>query len=112
MMRDITEPHWTSCEALIIPPSRRADITEVDLDGEALLRDTRDGHIHRFNGTALVVWHACDGRTSTRGIAEQLTERFDVDFADALSCVEQLVTRFAELHLLDGSNIHDSCQTH
>ncbi len=91
---------WTSREAAIPAPPRRRDLLVEDLDGQAILADPRSGRLHRLNETALAVWRACDGDTTMRAIAMQLTETYDVDCDTALDYVEQLVARFAEAELL------------
>ncbi len=95
--------HWAA-EAKIIPPPRRSDLIEEELDGEVILFDPRDGNTHRLNQTALVVWRKCDGRRSAQQIAEQLTHTYDVGFDTALDHVEQLVARFGQLKLFDGTS--------
>ncbi len=93
-------PHWSSRTAAFVPPPRRPDIFENELDGEAILVDPRDGNTHRMNATALAVWRQCDGRATTREIAQEQVRRFEVEFDPALNHVEQLVALFAESHLL------------
>ena len=95
---------WTSRQATIIPPQRREDVIENELDEQALLYDPLNGSMHRFNETALAVWRLCDGRAATRDIAEKLTDVYDLGFDAALDHVEQLVTLFAQLQLLDLSD--------
>ena len=92
---------WTLRDAEIVTPRQCDDIVEERLDHEAILVDRRSGHIHRLNETAMGVWRSCDGQRTTRQIAKQMTDVYDVDFEDALDHVDQLVTRFAELNLLE-----------
>lgn len=91
---------WTLRDAKIVAPRSRHDIMEERLDHEAILVDPRSGHVHRLNETAMGVWHSCDGQRTTRQIAKQMTDIYDVEFEDALDHVDQLVARFAELNLL------------
>jgi hypothetical protein len=93
-------PHWSSRTAAFVPPPRRLDVIENELDGEAILVDPRDGNTHRMNATALAVWRQCDGRATTRQIAQEQVRRFEVEFDSALDHVEQLVALFAESRLL------------
>ena len=92
---------WASRGTTYVPPVRRFDVSQEHLDGEAILVDPRDGNSHRLNQTSLAVWKWCDGASSTKQIAERLTEVYDVGFDDALDHVNQLVALFAELQLLD-----------
>ena len=95
-------PHWTSREAPFVPPRRREDIIEDELDGEAILHDPRSGDTFRFNETSLDVWQSCDGSLSTRQIALQLVDRYDeVDLDSALDHVEQLIVVLCQSGLLD-----------
>lgn len=91
---------WTSCAARIVPPARRGDLSESELDGEGILYDESTGRTHRLNQTALAVWRLCDGRRTTRGIAEGLTAEYEVEFERALDHVEQILVRLAEAGLL------------
>ena len=93
-------PHWSSSSAAFVPPPRRLDLIENELDGEAIFVDPRDGNTHRMNATALAVWRQCDGRATTRQIAQEQVRRFEVEFDSALDHVEQLVALFAESRLL------------
>ena len=92
---------WAACGTIFVPPSRRDDIIEEELDGEAILVDPRDGNSHRLNATSLAVLKWCDGLSTTQQIARRLTESYDVALDDALDHVNQLVALFAELQLLD-----------
>lgn len=93
---------WTTREALITVPRRRDDVVMEELDGEAILSDPTDGAAHRLNQTALAVWAKLDGSTTTRQIAENLTQTYEVEFEDALDHVEELLVLFAELKLLES----------
>jgi len=92
---------WTLRDAEIITPCQCDDIVEEQLDHEAILVHPTSGHVHQLNETALSVWRSCDGYTTTRQIAKQMTDIYDVDFEDALDHVDQLVALFAELNLLE-----------
>lgn len=100
-MSDIGSAPWTSCEAQITAPARRADLSESELDGEGLLYDEATGQTHRLNQTALAVWRLCDGQRTTRDIAEVLTDAYEVEFDRALDHVEQILVRLAEAGLLN-----------
>jgi len=97
-------PDWATRQAAILAPRRGEDVVEEELDGEMILYDLRTGYMHRLNATALEVWRRCDGRTTTRQIAEHLAESFDVDFDTALDHVEELVTQLAESGLAGPAN--------
>ncbi|MHC4063162.1 MAG: PqqD family protein [Planctomycetota bacterium] len=95
---------WTTRQAAIVAPPRRPDVVEEEMDGEAVLFDPRSGATYRLNQTALATWRRCDGRTTTRRIAGEMTATYDVDFETALDDVEQLVLLFAESQLFDSGD--------
>lgn len=94
------QEHWTARD-LFIPPPRRTDLAVETLDGEALLYDPATGQTHRLSHGALSVWQQCDGNRTTKTLAQNQTEIFDIDFETALDHVEQLIALFAEGGLLD-----------
>jgi len=101
-VKALRAPDWTT-EATIVPPPRRTDIVEEELDGEVVLFDLRSGSTYQLNETALAVWRNCDGHVSTREIAEQLAQAYEVEFETALDHVEQLVALLGQSALLDVS---------
>ncbi|MHC4126634.1 MAG: PqqD family protein [Planctomycetota bacterium] len=100
----MTAPHWTSRDAEIVAPPRRDDVIVEELDGELVFCDPRDGRAFHLNATAHAVWKRCDGRTTTRRIADALVADYDVTFDQALDDVEQLVVFFAQAGLTGASN--------
>ena len=92
--------HW-STDATIVSPPRRTDVVEEELDGEVILFDPRSGNTYRMNQTALAVWRSCNGRTTTREIAAQFTQKYEVEFETAHDDVEQLVAFFGQSGLLN-----------
>jgi hypothetical protein len=91
----MTSPHWTARDADLVAPARRDDVLVEELDGEVVFSDPRTTRAFHLNGTAYFVWQRCDGRATTRQIARDLTEAYDVDMDRALDDVEQLVVFFA-----------------
>ena len=53
-----------------------------------------------LNRPAAAVWEQCDGRRTTRDIATELADAYDVEFDDALNDVEELVVWLADSGLL------------
>ncbi len=86
-----------------VVPHRRADLTENELDGEAVLYDSNGGRTHRLNKTALRIWRSCDGQHTTRQIADEQVAEFEVTQAKALDDVEQTVMLLAEAGILSLS---------
>lgn len=97
----VDSARWTSCSAAIIPPARRDDLVESELDGEGILYDESTSQTHRLNQTALAVWRLCDGQRTTHEIAEEMTAAYEVEFDRALDHVEQILIRLAEAGLLN-----------
>jgi len=91
---------WVQCDAEILVPRRREDVLEEELDNETILFDPSSGQIHRLNETATIVWSFCEGDTTTRQIAGQMTQAYEVEFETALDYVEQLIAWLAQSELL------------
>lgn len=79
---------WIS--ALPSCPSRRTNVVEYPLDGEALLYDGALQTVYCLNATAFHVWRHCDGR-SIEQLAFALTAAFDVEFDTAIEHVNKVV---------------------
>ena len=86
---------------LEVKPFRRDHLHVEELDGKAVLFDPKTHNMYLLNQTALAVFRRCDGRTTTRQLAESLTKTYRVAFEAALDHVEQLVALFAASQLLD-----------
>ena len=95
---------WTT-DMMLIPPPRRRDLIEEQLDGERILCDPRNGSGHRLNETAYAVWRECDGERTTREIAQHLTRVYEVELETALDYVEQLVAFFGQSKLLEAPGV-------
>ncbi len=93
-------PRWYERRSELPVPARRDEVTMELLDDEAVLFDPQTGTTLRVNETALAVWRACDGRTTLRSIAEQLSRDYEVDFDRALDDVEQVVCLLTQHGLL------------
>ncbi len=91
---------WTTQEAPLVAPRRRDDVMAEELDSEAVLFDQKNSSTFRLNKTAWAVWQQCNGRTTTRQIAQQLTEAYEVELDKALDDVEDVVAMLATTQLL------------
>ncbi len=94
-----TPPPLTDTEIAI--PARRSELHDYEIDGEAVIFDTRTHGMYLLNQTALAVFRNCDGRTTMRQVAESLSETYDVAPEDALAHVEHIVAMFSHSRLLD-----------
>ena len=98
-MDTATRP-WFETEADIVAPLRRADVHAEELEDEAILYQPATGRTFRLNETSLMVWKGCDGRNTTRDLADLLAREYEVEFSKALDHVEQLLLVFAEGQLV------------
>ncbi len=97
----LSAPGWATCDAPLAAPRRRPNVRTERLDDQYVLIDDRTGDAHRLNSTALLIWHGCDGRTTTREIAGRLAAAFDVEFDRALADVEQVLAALAAADLFE-----------
>ena len=81
-------------------PTRRADVTVNELDGEALVYDPATANTHRLNGTALFIWRACDGRQDAQEIARRLTDVYEVSGGAAMEHSTRMITELEKAQLL------------
>lgn len=79
-------------------PRARVDCLARDFYGEVLVYDPKRYVGHCLNSTAGAVWRLCDGKTSPRQIAEELSRKFSTPVAVQL--VRVALRRLAEAHLL------------
>jgi len=79
---------------------RRSDLNARTFEGETLILDRINGQIHHLNSTASYVWKQCEG-SSTRVIAEQLAQAFQIDPASAEKDVSALLSEMKKLNLLE-----------
>ena len=93
-----THQSWKEIDAPM--PIRRLDIRIYEIDGEAVLFDTRTRKLLHLNATALAVFLHCDGLMSIRHVAQSLTDCSSVGLDTALSHVEQLIGLFTAANLL------------
>jgi hypothetical protein len=89
-------------EAVQSTPCQRRDLLVRVVDGEALVLDRVRGLVHRFNGTASLIWNRCHGDRDVLEIANDVAAAFNVDPETAHMDVTAAVRRFDELGLLDG----------
>ncbi|HEY7755231.1 MAG TPA: PqqD family peptide modification chaperone [Actinomycetota bacterium] len=56
------------------PKARKADVTVVELDGEAVVYDRRAGVLHHLNPGASLVFRGCDGSSTIAEIAADIAD--------------------------------------
>ena len=67
-------PTWIHRDWDVIAPARRRDVITHGLEGEIIVADQSNGLTYHLNPTAFAVLQGCDGRTTTRRIAERLSK--------------------------------------
>lgn len=82
-------------------PLVRADLAIVELDGEAVIYDERNGTLHHLNPTATLVLGLCDGSSTIPELATDLSDAFQVEFEDVRAQLDQLVSRMRDQGLLE-----------
>jgi len=84
-------------------PRVRDDLTVVELDGEAVIYDDRNGDLHRLNPTATLVFSLLDGSSTVDELARDLGEAYSEPVGEIGGQLRSLVLRFGDSHLLVGS---------
>jgi len=77
-----------------------SDVLSRDLDGEAVLLDLRSGRYFGLNGTGARVWALLKDGLERVGIAEALTEEFEVDMDTARADVDAFIAALTERGLI------------
>lgn len=79
---------------------RNSAVLWRELDGEAILLDPQEGCSYNLNQVGTLIWTLLDGKHTLAGIATTLCEAFEVEHAQALQDVQQLVNELLEHKLL------------
>ncbi|MCA9189643.1 MAG: PqqD family protein [Planctomycetales bacterium] len=82
---------------------RRNELSAQEVDGEVVLLDAAGERIHQLNGTASLIWHRCDDKTTIDDLVELLMAHFDVDRTTALGDVSEFVDQLCTLKILTRS---------
>lgn len=88
--------------AVDVAPKTRDDVTFVELDGEAVVYDEKNGALHQLNASATIVWSLCDGATSKEEISEAIAEAFSLSATDVLVQVREVLDVFGRAELLEA----------
>jgi PqqD family protein of HPr-rel-A system len=87
-------------------PHRADDLATVEVDGETVVYDERNGALHVLNPTATIVWQCLDGDVSLRELASELAAASGADGAQVEADVLDAVRTFARSGLLrTGSRV-------
>jgi hypothetical protein len=74
-------------------PCKRNHISELKSNSSYILRTSSGNAEVNLNEMGRLIWSKIDGRNSCYQIAESITNRYDVNFAEAASDVEQFVKK-------------------
>jgi hypothetical protein len=77
-----------------LAPERARAVHTVEVDGEAVLLDERNGRLHLLNRSGTLVWACFDGESSIGEIVDDISDELgaprDVVLADTLRVSRQL----------------------
>jgi hypothetical protein len=81
-----------------------ADFTiSREVDGETLVLDARTDLVHRLNSTASFIWQRSQSGASSKEIAAEIADSFEIDLHEAALDVDTTLARLKELNLVaDG----------
>ena len=72
-------------------PTPSPDTLTTTLDGQAVLLDLDSKRYFQINHTGTVIWEGLAAARSRDAIVAELTERFDVDAAEAVQAIDTFV---------------------
>lgn len=84
-------------------PKVREDLAVVELDGEAVVYDEESGDLHHLNPTATIVFSLCDGTSTVKELAGEISRAFEVSADKVEQQVRGLLREFRKVGLLEGS---------
>lgn len=71
-----------------------------EIDGRAVIIQTKAGEVHELNATATFLWRQTDGSRTVAELAEALRAEFEIDEATALADVNAFLGELAAKGLL------------
>lgn len=84
-------------------PKTRADLTVVELEGEAVIYDDESRQVHYLNRTATVVFNLCDGSSTIKELSADIADAFSLQPQEVERQVRTLIRSFREAGFLEGS---------
>jgi PqqD family protein of HPr-rel-A system len=85
-----------------LKPKARADLTFVQIEGEAILYDPETVRLHHLNPSAALIFQLCDGSGTVKELARDIAEELGLPPEDTLRQVRQVVGHFKHAGILDG----------
>jgi PqqD family protein of HPr-rel-A system len=86
-------------------PRVRKDLTVVELDGEAVVYDERNGDMHHLNPTATLVFGLCDGTATGRELAHDIAAAYGQPVDEVVQQVQALLRQFRKAKLVETASI-------
>ena len=83
-----------------LKPTKNPRIAARVVDGKALIVVVDHRQLHTLNGVGTRIWELCDGR-SVGGIADAITQEFEVDRDAALRDVLKFVAELRQVGALE-----------
>jgi hypothetical protein len=83
-------------------PKRRSDLNYKTIDGETLILNRKEGHLHQLNPTASFIWDCCDGNSNIADITDRVAAAYEVDSSTARKDVEEVLSNLRNSNLLEG----------
>ena len=81
-------------------PVRRAGLSTVELDGEAVIFDEARQVVHALNLTGTLVWQVADGTSTLDELVAWLSDSFDLPFDLVHSQVSEMLLGLIDDQLL------------
>lgn len=85
-------------------PAVRQDVVVVELDGEAVIYDESNGHIHHLNPTATIVFNLFDGTATVKELAGLIAGEYDIAAIDVERQIRSLIRDFRAAGLIANGN--------
>jgi len=83
-------------------PKRRSDLSYRTIEGETLILNRKEGHLHQLNPTASFIWDCCDGKSDIAEIIDRLAGAYEVNSSTARKDVEEVLSNLRSSNLLEG----------
>jgi hypothetical protein len=85
-------------------PKARDDLAVVEIEGEAIIYDDRNGQLHHLNPTATILFNLCDGKSTAKEFAVDIAEVYGLPLRDVERQVRALIREFRQAGLLDSNH--------
>jgi PqqD family protein of HPr-rel-A system len=86
-----------------IRPRVRDDVAVVEIDGELVVYDERNGELHHLNPSASVVFQLLDGTATMRELADEIARTVDASPERVEAEIRTVQRYLRRAGLLDGN---------